>query len=74
MRQLPASVVEMFEVIVVTTAISVAAVICDIVIVSKDEFYVFTALCVVAMGIAAVLPFRKNPGRTRTAWPTRMWR
>jgi tRNA A-37 threonylcarbamoyl transferase component Bud32 len=61
MRQLPSSVVEMFEVIVITTAISVAAVIADIVIVSRDEFYVFSSLCAVAMAIAAFLPFRKNP-------------
>jgi hypothetical protein len=61
MQQLPASAVEMFEVVVITTAISVAAVIADIIIVNRDEFYVFTALCAVAMIIAASLPFRKNP-------------
>jgi vacuolar-type H+-ATPase subunit H len=37
MQQLPASAVEMFEVVVITTAISVAAVIADIIIVNRDE-------------------------------------
>jgi tRNA A-37 threonylcarbamoyl transferase component Bud32 len=60
MRQLPATVVEMLEVIAITTSLSVVAVIADVFIHSDDEFFVFSTICVVGMCILAYLPFRKR--------------
>lgn len=61
MRQLPATVVEMVEVIAITTSLSVVAIIADVLIRSDDEFFVFATVCVIGMCILAYTPFRKNP-------------